>query len=127
MLKLGLFICALSYVLCYYINDIGLRQDVYFIGHALGLLAISYSWEGGYIWKNILTGFSFGRLFDEIIYFVMDYEETPLTYSLVFIVVFPAIGWLWRNYKHETKLGIWLMLVGSFLKELFEKIMHVIF
>ena len=116
MLKIGLIICSLAYTLCYYINDVELRQHIYFIGHAIGLLLISFSWKGNKKWKDILTGFSIGRIYDEIYFFVLNNEETELSYSLLLLFAFPILGHLWRNYRSTVSRTLAISGVSLALK-----------
>ncbi len=122
MLRLGLILCAFAYIGCYYIPDTVIRQHVYFVGHAIGLLLISNSWKGNDIWRNIMTGFAVGRLFDEIYFFVLGNEETQLSYSIALLFAFPIVGYFWRNYREKTSIAFAVTGMSYLLKWVATKI-----
>lgn len=114
--KVGLSITAISYILSYYIEAVDLGQHIYFIGHAIGLLVIASGITKGVL-KDIIVGFSFGRLYDEFYFFVYDNSETLLSYSLVFIVLVPLLGYCWRKYRKRTSrlIAVSILMKGIYL------------
>lgn len=111
----------------YYIEDTEIRQHVYFVGHALGLMVISYSWGGSRFWRDLFTGFFIGRFIDEIYYFVLGHEESNLSYSLLFLVVFVVFGFCWRRWKRQTQIAMAVSAISTFLKFIGVKVMYFLF
>lgn len=103
MLKLGLGIIGLSYILSYYLIGSEIGQHIYFIGHAIGVLICSTVLNGNKELIEAFKGFAIGRVIDEFIYFVFDWPESNLSYSLIFVIGLPLVGFAWRNYRKQTE------------------------
>lgn len=126
MLIAGLIVCAVSYIASYYGYPV-YSKDFYFIGHALGLFLCSLSFKGHNLLKDILVGFAFGRLFDEIYYFVLSNPESDFSLSLIIVIIWPILGFTYRKYKKETEIAVIFTTIGYWVKKFVTFLLNQLF